>query len=128
MPIFYIPALGEKIRLAEDWEFTLWDEYRNDSLLKAFGLRDPKQSRWAYRKAEEKARVSLPKGTVLTVSRIYIRNGLKQYNSVTFTINKKTCSDPRISKAPGSFRFWVKLDDINNVFFETVEDEKQNAS
>lgn len=26
---FYIPELGDKIKLAEDWEFTLYPEYRN---------------------------------------------------------------------------------------------------
>lgn len=46
----HIPSLGEKIVLAQDWEFTLYDEYRNEKfiaeLCPAFS-----QSSWNAQKA-----------------------------------------------------------------------------
>lgn len=128
MPIFYIPTIGERIRLAEDWEFTLYDERRNVTLMKALGLLDPNATTWGRPyPVRPAARVTLPKDTVLTVSRIYIRSNLRDYDSVTFVLTKKTCSDPRIRDLRGGqIRFWVKLNDINNVFFETVEDDNSS--
>lgn len=34
---FYTPELGDKIKLAEDWEFTLHPEYRNQKFADYFG-------------------------------------------------------------------------------------------
>lgn len=47
----------------------------------------------------------LPKGTVLTVDRIYIRKGAKDFSSVTFktVLNNKT------------YRFWLHLSDVNRI-------------
>lgn len=119
MPIFYIPTIGERIKLVQDWTFTLYDEYRNEGMIEVLGLKHDYWSRGAKNLGE----VTLPAGTVLTVSRIYVRSGLKDYDSVTFIVNKKGCPDPRIanSKTGKQIRFWVKLNDINGTFFEIME-------
>ena len=48
---------------------------------------------------------TLPKGVILVVDRIYIRKGANDYSSVTFKA-------PELKK-----RFWVKLEDANNLNF-----------
>lgn len=71
--------------------------------------------------------VALPAGTILGIDRIYIRKGAKDYSSITFfaknlgsvmvdvsrwsTRKKKT-----ITKK--AMRFWVKLEDANNIEFD----------
>lgn len=57
--------------------------------------------------------VTIPKGTVLCIQRIYIRNGQQDYDSVTFSIAKV-----KGSKISG--RFWVKLDNANEIHYELV--------
>lgn len=54
--------------------------------------------------------VTIPKGCILTVDRIYIRKGAKAYDSVSFWVeglipNKKV-------------RFWVSLNDANNIEYK----------
>lgn len=57
----------------------------------------------------------LPAGTELTVSRIYIRNGKSQYDSITFLA--KNFLDIN-GKKVRSARFWVKLEDANEIEYE----------
>lgn len=135
MPVFHIPSIGDKIQVAEDWTFTLYAEHRNAGLLKALGMWDD-NGRWHWSEYEDDhsqppyhtgkprqrikdyGEVTIPEGTVLTVDRIYIRKGVKDYDSITFILNKKTCSDERIKTAKGTIRFWVKLPEVNGVFFQ----------
>lgn len=46
---------------------------------------------------------TIPKDSILSVDRIYIRKGSRSFDSVTFRWNKN--------------RFWVKLDDANKIEF-----------
>ena len=64
-----------------------------------------------YREVIKK--VTLPRGSKLTVSRIYIRNGVKDYDSITFHLIKgrKKKNDP----VPPHGRFWAKLHDVNRI-------------
>lgn len=71
-------------------------------------------------KLKDYGEVTIPEGTQLTIDRIYIRKGVSDYDSITFIANKKTCSDERIKKGKGSIRFWVKLDEVNGVFFQPI--------
>ena len=48
---------------------------------------------------------------MLSVDRIFIRNGMPDYDSVTFRIR----SHPEQKKLKG--RFWVKLDDANKIVY-----------
>lgn len=111
----FIPELGTKIKLTEHWTFKLYAEERNFSLFKQKELEDIKkasQKAWQsdfWWKAQLKvhedwAKIhSLEEGTVLVVDRIYIRKGAKNFSSLSF-------------KIPGQKkRFWVKLNDVNNI-------------
>lgn len=91
-PRIWIPRLGDRIMLRMNWTFDLYREQRNKSLIKYFegitfntGL----------------AIVTLPRGSILKVERIYIRRNQPQYDSVTFRWEK--C------------RFWAKLADVNTI-------------
>lgn len=72
----------------------------------------------------------LPKGTVLTIDRIYIRKGdadMKNFDSVSFRINV----DPKNPKTfggdqakfiiPKGIRFWAKLPEVNKIEFDFTE-------
>ena len=68
--------------------------------------------------------ITIPKGCLLKIDRIYIRKGCKDYSSITFNVKKmgealvkqSRWNDKIINKK--SFRFWAKLSDCNNIIFE----------
>lgn len=98
----YIPEIGDELRLDADWCFDLFDEYRNESLLLHFGY---SMRKWAD-KVKSVGRVTIPKGEVLKVDRIYIRKNASEFSSVSFYWGKK--------------RFWVKLIDVNSMEFVLI--------
>ena len=122
---FYIPELKDEIKLTSDWSFDLYAEYRNETLGKALDLiaektnrlfdnwkvfeEHPELERW---KPTIAAKVIIPKDTILIVDRIYIRNGAKEYSSITFRI--KDCPNKKVNKK----RFWAKLHDTRSIEFE----------
>lgn len=87
---------------------------------------DFKLHREAYEKiAVKELKVTLKKGTVLSVDRIYIRKGASDYSSITFYA-KNLGEMTRVStglygngktKKVKAFRFWAKLSDCNNIEF-----------
>ena len=117
----YIPNLGDQLYLAEPWTFTLHLERRNIPLLgwlwKMPLRRAELHFESLYRSVPADKRytpgglpsyaVTLPKDTVLTVDRIYIRQGGDDYASVTFRA--------RLPYDKRSYRFWAKLDDVNRM-------------
>lgn len=140
----FIPAINDQLTLAQDWTFKLFREHRNEGLFAALGLLGVKREvtvtgtstqyqggvltpvpysytskQWpippGWWDAKQADVVTLPSGTILTVRRIYVRQGLVDYNSVTFSIHK--C--PANKKLKG--RFWVKLYDVNNMLVEEVD-------
>jgi len=110
----FIPAVGYRIRLVKDWSFDLYNEHRNDSLLKVYDPSDESK--------ESKIFASMPQGTVLEVDRVYVRNANKSateeddHDSVTF----KLIEHPTLPSKP-RVRFWAKLSDVNNIEFELPE-------
>lgn len=113
---FYIPSIGDKIILEEDWECTIFFEHRNSKFIKkARPDAVPKENYWMYRSDGSSVMVTFPKGTVLTIDRIYIRKGKGEWDSVTFNMPKQ----PKV--APFNGRFWAKLEDVNEIKFERVE-------
>lgn len=89
----YVPALGDQLTLAEDWTFHVVNAHQNCPLVEWMGLPlagsywNPPFGRSADRQPiESKVDCMLPKGTILKVGRIYIRQGAPTYNSLTFTI------------------------------------------
>jgi len=112
----YIPQLGDKLQLSNDWSFDLHSEHRNDSLLKKLLNKSWSEDYVKFRQTGQRVgptKVSLPKGTVLNVERIYIRKGATNYDSITFKI--EDCDSKELIKC----RFWVKLKDANFEFEES---------
>lgn len=97
----YVPDIGDRLKLIEDWSFELHYEYRNQtmfaSLKKDFN--------------NQPISVTIPKGSILKVDRIYIRkgSGYENFSSITFRFESEG-----FKKA----RFWAKLKDCNNIQFE----------
>jgi hypothetical protein len=109
----YIPALGDAMILAKDWTFQLFPEGRNESLYLYLGIAFPIR---VWGQTAEPVTVTLPIGTTLSVDRIYIRRGAKDFDSVTFNlIGAKTQQLRYGSKV--RVRFWAKLPDANNIEF-----------
>jgi hypothetical protein len=130
----FIPELGTKLTLTQPWDFKLYNEDRNSSLLKAWDLyNDPEfdaacdavrnnpRYDWARKDSNERMSyflgdynwdVTLDTGTELVVDRIYIRKGLSDWSSMTFRITETT--DPDLAKQKKR-RFWAKLNDCNQI-------------
>ena len=120
MPRLYIPDIGDKLELTRAWEFPLHYESRNRPLGVALGVPLPRRAfngeqipadnGWWGPFKEDSTPVRLPKGTVLIVDRVYIRQGAAEYSSITFR--------SRIPGVKGKPRFWAKLADVNLIMFK----------
>lgn len=104
----YIPALGDKIRLIQDWTATINIDYRNRSFLELM-LGKIDFIDWHGDRF-----ITIPANTILTVDRIYIRKGANNYDSITFNIHQGL--NPHMPK--GKKRFWVKLNMANTIEYE----------
>lgn len=134
---FFIPDIGFKLVLTNDWTFNLFAENRNDSLLACFGVSgSPWYNQEEIRKykskgfAEESPRMwavkfTLPSDTVLTVDRVYIRKGANEYSSVSFNIPRESLTQDFLDAHPalrkGRLRFWVKTKDLENLHFSVYK-------
>lgn len=120
MKSLYIPTIGDSFTLAEDWTFTLHDEYRNTDMRSI--IEGEAFQQLVLRHNWKDVQVTLPKGSVLKVDRIYIRKGVGDYDSITFWLtdcpNKAWAPKKAGGTAAGRGRFWVKLADANNILFE----------
>jgi hypothetical protein len=134
----YVPAIGDRLELTAGWEFALHHERRNETLFAALGL---KSQEWHYsRGTPPPTIVGLPTGTVLRVDRIYIRQGLNEFSSLSFFAEGLQADTTReryepVAVGPGvqpipwnerkiiktkakrAVRFWAKLDDCNRIEF-----------
>lgn len=121
MPTLHIPEISEKLRLTAPWEFPLFFEYRNRDF--AFKVRTDitPESFYHSHGSMGSAIVTLPAGTVLRVDRIYIRRGLSNFSSITFTAVSIPGLDPKKrSGFRGHGRFWAKLADCNEIEYEVA--------
>ena len=113
----FIPKLGTKIVLIKPWTFTLIGETRNKSLWGLFvGTKIPPRP-WGVpfnQYFKPTTQVTLDKDTVLKFDRIYIRKGAEYHNSITFK------AEVRHLGVLHKVRFWVPLDDANNIEYERV--------
>ncbi len=114
----FIPAVGYRIRLTQDWSFNLYTEHRNKTMFDARGLKF--EDHWGgYRDKMKSVPVSVDSGTILEVDRVYVRTMSKSattkeddYDSVTF----------KVVGAATKIRFWAKLEDVNNIDYELPPD------
>lgn len=111
----YVPEIGDKLKLTSDWTFDLHWEHRNAGLLKHFF---GEEFRWKDEKSHRP--VTLPKGTVITVDRIYIRQGASEYSSISFYAGIGETGKGHFGK-PKNPRFWATLKDCNRIEFEIEE-------
>jgi hypothetical protein len=153
---FYIPTIGDTIKLEADWRFTVYQEERNASMLELLGFKDDvdyhiEGLKWRDYPEPPEREGFFPAGTLLQVERIYIRKDQSDFDSITFMIPnthvmidyktyewaQKLMKCPRgewhendYSKPPlkvtvkpkkRPLRFWVKLDDANNIEFSKVQ-------
>jgi len=102
---FSIPTIGTELILLAPWTFTLHAEHRNHALWKLY---DPELKDYH---GDSTMVIRFPAGTHMKVARIYIRNGQKDYDSVTFSVIKCPAKTPEGKKIKG--RFWAKLHDVN---------------
>jgi hypothetical protein len=125
MRSLFIPACGDRITLADDWDFLLYLESRNYKFAEARNLVPAGSGgRWnmmwegePWRSGYRKVPVSLPKGSVLEVDRVYLRAHSKSatdetndFDSITWKVVGQKHS-----------RFWTKLADVNQIKFELGE-------
>jgi hypothetical protein len=125
-----IPTVGAVLILTAEWTFRLHEESRNtDFGDKINGVKKPNWNSkdyfdWDTYRAKQAAwrsqplYVTLPVGTQLKVSRIYIRNGgksMKKYDSVTFYINQHLTAAKARKAGVHKGRFWAKLADVNTI-------------
>lgn len=171
-----IPSIGDKILLTKNWTFSLYTEYRNETLFKALGiesipLKKPEdfittfrdihpdkiylglKEEWTddeilqilsqewdrinlanstngtynvrvidlmnkWHRGSFSTPVTLPKGTVLTVDRLYIRKGATNFDSLSFYIGNAPKGVG--FKKQGKIRFWAKLPDVNKINFSPI--------
>jgi hypothetical protein len=116
----FIPEIGTKIKLEQDWQITLYSEYRNYSLFKPFDLN-----------SKENSIVELPKGLLLKVDRFYIRKGSSQFSSLTFSIPKVKTKAEKLEYPHnitfGGCKFWVKLHECNGLNMSLLESDKETV-
>lgn len=129
MRAFHMPSLGDTLVLAADWTFTVVNDSRNRLLIDWAGLASVPSNVYSYfplgtgqydvtrnwheLRATTRA-VTLPKGTVLTIDRIYLRKGSKEYDSVTFR--------GAIPGAKRKVRFFARLADVNRIVMEDAHE------
>jgi len=132
----FIPPLGTRLELTQTWEFPLMAEKRNKRLWE-FLTREELPSIWgtslvnsSYYKdkyplsataCQPSILATLPPGTILIVDRIYIRQGAKGFDSVSFRCERipdiAGCAEwgkPGLRKRTVG-RFWAKLEDVNRI-------------
>lgn len=105
----FIPTIGTVLKLARDWMPRIYLEHRNMKLLTSvFPDKEEYKNHWYGGDAEFISSICFPKGTTLKMSRIYVRQGASDYDSVTYTVVKSPRKDLK-------GRFWVKLADANEM-------------
>lgn len=114
----FVPALGTRLKLTQPWDFTLYNEHRNASLMALLG-----DERETVGYEPQPTHATLPPGTVLIIDRYYIRQGLGDFDSVSFRMSgvsaaTKATYGSKVTKR--QVRFWAKLDDVNKMHVELV--------
>jgi len=134
----FIPNCKTELILTEDWTFRLYFERRCDKLLETSGIMERHGGskgyggwNWRYHPDPDGNRhygrdlrhelFTIPKGSVLKVDRVYIRQGTTDtYDSLSFWLKNTTLLDPSDPKGKKKVkgRFWAKLADVNKMVCE----------
>lgn len=108
------------------WGKLKYQEYRdaqNKAIAENAGYQQYQKDSAEYREKAKKLGVdvidvTLKKGTILAIDRIYIRKGASDYSSISFYIKNLPSIKGVKAKRP---RFWAKLDECNNIEFEKTD-------
>jgi hypothetical protein len=107
MARLFIPQIGNELKLTQNWDCKVFNEYRNSKIFDGLNIDVS-----AHNQRDTNIDITFPKGTVLKVSRLYVRAPASSFDSITFSI--VSCPIKALNKA----RFWVKLMDANKIEFE----------
>lgn len=114
----FVPTIGSRMRLTEDWTFSVFLEHRNKTLEQFESCpknTDPHNSWWDY-KCPKIGEITFPKDTILKLDRIFIRKNMDGFDSMSFFV-EETSLKKKVSKSK-RVRFWAKLEDCNTIKFE----------
>lgn len=111
-----IPVCGDVIKVAKDVDVELKNIAQNKNFLEKYDekLKNVKQIN------KKKHFITLKKGTLLTIDRVYIRQGdSAEYNSITFKINK--------DKNLPNGRFFLSVSVVNTLDIEFLGQEAEKS-
>jgi hypothetical protein len=111
----FIPAIGTKLKLTQDWIFDLHFEYRNEKFVETLNISPPPNLKYWEYSGKIGGKVCVKQDSILSINRIYIRLGQRDFDSITFYL-----SGIANGKAIKRARFWVKLEDANKIEYEVV--------
>lgn len=111
-----IPVCGDVIKITKDVDVELKNIAQNTNFLEKYDekLKNVKQI------SKKKHFITLKKGTLLTIDRVYIRQGdSAEYNSITFKINK--------DKNLPNGRFFLPVSVVNSLDIEFLGQEAEKS-
>jgi hypothetical protein len=110
----FVPPIGTRLVLAEPWNFQLYNERRNATLMAMLG-----DTREFVSRDPEPQAATLLQGTELIIDRYYIRQNLSAFDSVSFRIAGASAEAKLYNyldtTTKRQVRFWAKLDDVNRM-------------
>jgi hypothetical protein len=114
----FIPPLGTKMVLNQDWHFNLPDHYQNEPLIKLLKAAPPGRIR-APEHTNPTWPAMLPAGTELIIRTIDVRQAQNGWEKIAFSV--------KIGKNP-STRFFVRGADANKIdaTIDGVQEEAPN--
>lgn len=104
----FIPQVGDKIEISNNWNCKIYNESRNSTVFEALGID-------VSTKNNSNIDITFPKGTVFKITRLYVRAPASSFDSITLSI----VSSP--IKKLAKTKFWVKIMDANNMEFVEKE-------
>ncbi len=116
----FVPPLGTRLVLAQPWQFKLYNERRNATLMALLG--DTRALNWDPQAID----AELPMGAELIVDRYYLKQGMGDFDSVSFRIQgaKATAKAYAFASSKATtrqVRFWAKLTDVNTMVVGEVK-------
>lgn len=105
----WIPDISDRFRLLAPWTFRLFNESRNMALMELSNKIMKEGKAWSWR-AHAVGHITIPTGSVLKVSRVYIRNGAREFSSLTFWLDEVS-----------GMLLFDPIDDYEDFFYETEE-------
>lgn len=114
----FVPDIGTKLKLVLPWQTDVKAEYRNDAMMQ---LLEPGTSKWGGRDRKTWS-ITINPGAVLTVDRVYIRQGkgFENFSSLTFRLAKgaEVVHNGTTHTTKKSIRFFSNLCFVNKMLVE----------